>query len=202
MEAMNENAGSNVPMTGGAVAPRRRQLRVGAVVAVALAVGFVLWLVLRDDGSSSPAAPTTTAASTTSVVPIAVKGLHSLAALGVPIYWAGEQSGVRYELTKTSDNRVLVRYLPAGEKIGTKTPYLTIGTYPMTNAFAVTSKAAHAEGAVTVPVGHGGIAFYSRATPTSVYVAYPGYDYQVEVFDPSPTDARQIVSSGRLVAIS
>ena len=73
-------------------------------------------------------------------VPISVKGLHSLAALGVPIYWAGEQSGVRYELTKTPDNRVLVRYLPAGEKVGTKTPYLTIGTYPMKNAFAVTSR--------------------------------------------------------------
>ncbi len=133
-------------------------------------------------------------------MPISVKGLHSLAALGVPIYWAGQQSGVTYELTKTADNRVLVRYLPAGEKIGTKTPYLTIGTYPVKNAFAVTSRVAHSSSSVTVPVGHGGVAFYSRAAPTSVYVAYPGYDYQVEVFDPSPAQARSI-ASGRLVPV-
>ena len=194
---MNENAGSNVPRAGRGV-PRRREVRFGAVVAVALAIGFVLWLVLRD-GDSSPSAAPATAARTTSV-PISVKGLHSLAGLGVPIYWAGEQPGVAYELTKTSDNRVLVRYLPAGEKIGTKTPYLTIGTYPVKNAFQVTSRLAKSSGSVTIPVGHGGVAFYSRAAPTSVYVAYPGYDYQVEVFDPSPAQARSI-ASGRLVPV-
>jgi hypothetical protein len=102
---------------------------------------------------------------------------------------------VRYELTKSADSRVLLRYLPAGEKIGTKTPYLTIGTYPMKHAFAVTSRVARASGSVTIPVGHGGVAFYSRTAPTSVYVAYPGYDYQVEVFDPSPAQARSIATS-------
>lgn len=198
MEATNQNAGSNAPPADTAVS-RGRQIRIGAVVAVALAIGFVLWLVLRNGDSSPSAAPTTTTATTTSV-PISVQGLHSLAALGVPIYWAGQQSGVTYELTKTADNRVLVRYLPAGEKIGTKTPYLTIGTYPVKNAFAVTSRVAHSSSSVTVPVGHGGVAFYSPAAPTSVYVAYPGYDYQVEVFDPSPARARSI-ASGRLVPV-
>jgi hypothetical protein len=197
MEATNQDAGSNVPSTATGV--RARRIRVGAVVAVALAIGFVLWLVLRDDDSSPATAPTTTTASTTSV-PITVKGLHSLAALGVPIYWAGEQPGVRYELTKTAGSRVLLRYLPAGEKIGTKTPYLTIGTYPMKNAFGVTSRVARSSSSVTIPVGHGGVAFYSRTAPTSVYVAYPGYDYQVEVFDPAPAQARSI-ATGRLAPI-
>ena len=198
MEATNQNAGSNAPPTGKSV-PRRHQIRIGAVVAVALAIGFVLWLVLRNGDSSPSAAPATTAAATPPV-PISVKGLHSLAALGVPIYWAGEQSGVTYELTKTPDNRVLVRYLPAGEKVGTKTPYLTIGTYPMKSAFAVTSRVARSSSSVRLPIGHGGVAFYSRSAPTSVYVAYPGYDYQVEVFDPSPAQARSI-ASGRLVPV-
>lgn len=193
MEATNQDAGSNVPEQTPSAA-RGRQIRIGAVVAIALAVGFVLWLVLRDDGSSSSAPPTTTVASTTSV-PISVKALHSLAALGVPIYWAGEQPGVKYELTKTADSRVLVRYLPTDAKIGTKTPHLTIGTYPMKNAFAITTRAAHAADSVTVTVGHGGIAFYSRKSPTSVYVSYPGYDFQMEIFDPSPAQARSIAST-------
>ena len=48
MEATNEKAGSNVPPTSKA-GPRRHQIRIGAVVAVALAIGFVLWLVLRNE---------------------------------------------------------------------------------------------------------------------------------------------------------
>ena len=39
----------------GTEAARRPRFRVGAVVAVAVAVGFVAWLVLRDDGGSSNA---------------------------------------------------------------------------------------------------------------------------------------------------
>jgi hypothetical protein len=200
MEATNLNAGSNAPPAGKA-APRRRQLRIGAVVAVALAIGFVLWLVLRDGDSSPSATPAPTAASTTSV-PVSVKGLHSLAAVGVPIYWAGEQAGVRYELTKTADNRVLLRYLPAGERIGTKTPYLTIGTYPMKNAFAVTSRVARAGDSVTLPIGHGGVAFYNRTAPTSVYVAYPGSSSQIEVYDPSAAAAHQLAFSGQVVPVT
>ena len=73
---------------------------------------------------------------------VSLKGLKTLAALGIPIYWAGKRAGVTYELTKTADNRVFIRYLPAGVPIGSSKPYLTIGTYPLSNAFIVTRRLA------------------------------------------------------------
>ncbi len=87
---------------------------------------------------------------------ISLKGLETLAALGIPIYWAGEQPGVTYELTKTDDNRVFIRYLPAGVPIGSNQPYLTIGTYPVSDAFIVTSRLAAKSGSVSVEIGKDG----------------------------------------------
>jgi len=47
--------------------------------------------------------------------------------------------------------------------------------------------------------GHGGgIAVQSARSPKSVYVAYPGSDVQVEVYDPSPERARRLALSDRL----
>ena len=200
MEATNQNASSNTPLADTAVS-RGRQIRIGAVVAVALAIGFVLWLVLRN-GDSSPSAAAPTAAATSTSVPISVKGLHSLAVLGVPIYWAGERSGVKYEMTKSGDDRVLVRYLPAGAQIGTRTPYLTIGTYRVKNAFAVTNRLARSGTSEAIPVGHGGVAFYSRTRPTNVYLAYPGSSSQIEVYDPSAAAAHQLVFSGQVAPVA
>jgi hypothetical protein len=198
MEATNQDAGSNVPPE--ATAAHGRRIRMGAVVAIALAIGFVLWLVLRNADSHSSATPTAPATSTS--VPITVKGLRSLAALGIPIYWAGERSGVRYEMTKTGDNRVLVRYLSAGAQIGTRTPYLTVGTYPVKNAYAVTSRLARSSSSVAIPVGHGGVAFYSRTRPTNVYLAFPGSSSQIEVYDPSAAAAQQLVFSGQVAPVT
>jgi hypothetical protein len=38
-------------------------------------------------------------------------------------------------------------------------------------------------------------------TPTSVYFAFPDSPYLVEVFDPSPRRARQLVRSGQVAVI-
>ena len=196
MDVTTDHAGSTSPEAAAAM-DRRGRVRVGAVVAVAVAVGLSLWLVLRNGGSSSPPPPAVAAAK---AVPISVRGLHSLAALGIPIYWAGERAGSTLEMTKTADNRVFLRYLPAGGTLGTRAPYLTIGSYPMRNAFATTRRLAQAGTSVTVPVGHGGVAFYSRTRPTNVYLAYPGSAAQIEVYDPSPEAARQLVFSGQVVS--
>jgi len=42
---------------------------------------------------------------------------------------------------------------------------------------------------------------YSRARPTSVYVAFRKVDYQIEVYDPSARRAMQLVRSGLVTAI-
>jgi hypothetical protein len=117
--------------------------------------------------------------------------------LGRPVYWAGAAPGSKYELTRTPDGRVYVRYLPAGVRIGVARPYLTVATYPLKDAFATTREAAKEAGAVTIAIA-GGIAFSKPARPTSVYLAFPGIDEQIEVFDPSAQRAHGLVVSGRI----
>jgi hypothetical protein len=174
-----------------------RRTRIGALAAVALVIGLVLWLVLRGGGSSS-GSPVPKGAK---AVRVSVKGLKTLAALGIPIYWVGEQTGVAYELTKTADGRVFIRYLPAGVPIGSRKPYLTVGTYPVSDAFTVTRRLAAKSGSDPVDVGMGAVAFSSRKSPESVFLAYRGSRVQLEVFDPTPGRARELVSSGRVAPV-
>jgi hypothetical protein len=174
-----------------------RRIRVAGVVAVAVVVAIVLWLVFRGGGASSSSA----VPSGGKPVRVSIKGLKTLAGLGIPIYWAGERPGVTYELTKTADNRVFVRYLPAEAAIGSSKPYLTIGTYPVRHAFAVTSKVAAGSSSVPVDIGKNGVAFSSHKSPDSVYLAYRGSNVQIEVYDPAPGRARALVESRRVTAV-
>jgi hypothetical protein len=180
----------------------RRQfprVRASAAIAIAALIGFGVWLAVRGSGSSSSTAPTTLTTPRVGAVAISQSGLQTLSsASGQPIFWAGPKSGYTYELTKTSDGRVYVRYLPSGVALGSDTPYLTIGTYPVANAYSVTKALAAKSGTAAVHVGNGGIAFYSKSAPTSVYLAYPGVDYQVETYSPSAAEARQLVASGQV----
>jgi len=48
---------------------------------------------------------------------------------------------------------------------------------------------------------NGGFAAFSNAYPQSVHVAYPGVDYQVEVYAPTRGTARALVASGQLAAL-
>jgi hypothetical protein len=174
-----------------------RRTRIAGAVAVVLVLAFVLWLVLRDGGSHS-GSPVPKGAK---AVPVSLKGLRTLAALGIPIYWVGEQPGVDYELTKTADNRVFISYLPLGVPIGSSKPYLTVGTYPLNNAFAVTSRRAARNGSDPIDIGNDGVAFSSRKAPESVFLAYRGSGVQIEVFDPTPGRARDLVRSRRVTAV-
>jgi hypothetical protein len=146
--------------------------------------------------TASPAVPgVPTAAS--------VADLKALAtSLGHPVYWAGPKAGYRYELTRTSNGKVYIRYLPAGVRLGAPRPtYLTVATYPFPKAFAAIKRQAKATGAATVKLAKGGLAVVDAGYPKSVHLAWPGAGYQVEVFDPSPRKARYTVAAGRVVGI-
>jgi hypothetical protein len=122
--------------------------------------------------------------------------------VGHPVYWAGAQPGSTYELSRTKDGRVFVRYLPSGAKLGDPKPkYLAVGTYPQANAFAVLKATAKKQGVKTTRLRGGGLAFADKTHPTSVYLAYPGSNYQIEVYDPSPARALRLVVSGKVVPI-
>jgi hypothetical protein len=200
----------------GTTAPRSRQapIRIGAVVALALAIAFVVWLLVRgNDNSSSTAKTSTPPASTTpakttpppreTVKAASLQTLRALARTsGHPIYWSGPQPDVKYELTQVTDGRIYIRYLPKGVPIRDKHLYPIVATYPVTNAYKAVRTAAKESGAVTFHTKRGGLAVYNQSAPTNVYLAFPGSRYQVEVFDPNPSRARRLVRDGTVRPIA
>lgn len=155
--------------------------------------------------SSKKTAPATT---TTPVKRAAARGVSQQqlvtlsGSLGHAIYWAGPESGKKYELSKTTDGRVYVRYLPPEVSVGDPhAKYLTVGTYPHANATSVLQSAAKAQGKQLIILRGGGIGYVPKGHPTSVYVAYPGSNYQIEVFDPNPSTARSFATGGKIVPV-
>ena len=120
-----------------------------------------------------------------------------VASLGTPVYWIGPKSGVTYEYTRSPSGSVYLRYLPSGVAVGASAAYPTVGTYPMKNATATTRAAANRAGSIPVKLA-GAEAFYSESKPTSVYVAFAGSDYQIEVYDRVAAQALAAVKSGQV----
>ena len=180
--------------TAGRSTPRR--IRLGAALAVAFALGFGAWLVLRGgDERSSGDGPVSAPAT-----PAELRALPAQA--GHPVYWAGPREGFTYEVTRPTDGNVYIRYLPPGVSAGDKRPaFTTIGTYPRANALRELRQLASQSGAVTIRLRNRGIGVYTRARPESVYIAYPGRGLQIEVYDPSPRKARQLARSGRVTPV-
>jgi hypothetical protein len=195
MDEQLRNHTDSAPTSGPAVL-RRPRVRLGAVVALALAAGFVAWVVTSNRNSGS--SPRTTAAPVVNAIaPIALSasGLRTLAgAVKQPIYWSGPKQGYMYELTRTKEGRIFVRYLPAGVKAGAPgAKYLIVATYPFPKALSALQAVAKGN---QIGLPGGGIAVVDKTYPKSVHLAYPGVAYQVEVFDPSPARARQVAVSG------
>ena len=180
---------------------RRSNVRVGAIVAVAIAVAFVVWLVVR--GGDSNTASTTTNGQAVGPVATSEDELRSLSdELGHPLYWAGPIPDRTYELTRTSDNRVFIRYLPEGVPVGIRqAAYTIVGTYPVENAYKVLQGLAKKPDESSFSAPSGGFAVYSTTQPNNVYLAYPGSNLQIEVYDPSPQQARRLITSGQVAAV-
>jgi hypothetical protein len=171
------------------------RFRAGAVIAIAVAVGLILWLALRNTGSSS-------SSSSSNATAVSFEQIKTLAAsVGHPVFWVGPKAGYTYELTRTSNGSIYVRYLPPGVKVGVKQPYLTVATYPFAGAYAALQAVATQRDSTAVNVRHHGIAVSSSRDAASVHAAYPGVDYQVEVFDPTPGTATAMVTAGQLAAV-
>jgi hypothetical protein len=183
----------------GRIGSKRGSLRLAAVLLLALIAGLVTWLA-TGRGHGKLSRPTTGAAQT---VVVSEHGLQELAtALGEPIYWVGPRAGARYELEQRSSGQVYVRYLATGTKPGTIAA-LTVGTYPIKNAYETTVALGKRSGWMRLATGVGGVAaFGSSARPCSVYLALPGLDRQVEVYDPRPGRAAALVRSGRALPVT
>jgi hypothetical protein len=178
----------------------RPRIGLGTALVLALAAGFVAWVLIdRNEPAPTPAPATAPAAETpagTAAPRIStVDGLSALSGLrGQPVFWAGARPGAVYEVTENGD-RVFIRYLSSGTQLGSLRPdFLTVATYARPDAYADIEAAAKRPGAVTIAVP-GGLAVYDEATPTSVYLAYRGSTQQVEVYSPSALEARRVVES-------
>jgi hypothetical protein len=182
------------PMPG--VRSARMLLVPVALVAIASVTFAVVWFVARGstDAVALPKVGAPAAVSEAQLNKLAATTDH-------PVYWAGKKRGA-YELTRTTDGRIYVRYLPLTAKVGDSAPrYLTVGTYPQKNAFASIRQAAARRGAISLKIPNGGLMMFNQTTPKSVYFGYPGTNYQVEVYDPSPQQARSLVLAGSVVPI-
>jgi hypothetical protein len=167
--------------------PNALPLSLVALLVVAIIL-FATMLLMRGHSGKTTLPPIGTAAG------VSESQLNTLAThSNHPIYWAGPKPGT-YELTRTTDGRIYVRYLPSADKVGDRTPnYLTVGTYPTKQAFSAIKRAAARQGAVSARIDHGGLLVFNNSTPKSVYFSYPKSGYQVEVYDPSPLQARALV---------
>jgi hypothetical protein len=184
---------------------RLPSVRIGAVVAIALAAAFAVWLIVRgnDDSSSSSTTAQTTTTAGTGPVAATQASLSAFAdEVGHPVYWVGPRQNRTYELTRTSSGRIFIRYLPPGAEVGNRSArYTIVGTYPVENALEVLQRLSTQPGEKSVPAPGGGLAVYSTSSPGNVYVAYPGSDVQIEVFDPSAKRALRLVTSGRVAPV-
>jgi hypothetical protein len=197
---MSQTHPEQMPAAAVAHAPVARSrtflLRIGAVAVLALLATVIVWLVVRDAGPSSGGG------SKLDATAVSAGELADLAAsLGHPVFWAGEQDGMTYELSRGSGGAVFIRYLPSGVEVGSGKPFPTIATYPFPGAYAAVEEVAEKKGAVTARLADGGLAVSSAEHPASVHVAYPGVDYQVEVYDPTGGAAMALVTAGKLVAL-
>ena len=172
----------------------RPRVRLGAIVAIAIAAGFVVWLLVDspDDTSSSTQ---TTGSAFGGPAALSESELEDLSTtLQQPIYWAGTKDGFTYEVTRTTDGRVYVRYLPSGTEVGVGgSNYLIVVTYPFPKAYQAVKAAARGNG-INLP--DGGLALVDKGYPKSVHLAFRGVDYQVEVYDPVPATSRSVAVSG------
>ena len=167
------------------------------LVLVVIAVVVVAYLLLKGDDSDSSSEATGGAEATN------VQHLRELAgSIDHPIYWAGQRSNTRLELTVSSDGNVFVRYLDPNTPIGSRqVASLTIGTYPVGDGYAATQRVAGRPGSRTARTPDGGLVVTNTNVPTSTYIAYRGSSVQIEVYDPNPAEGFRLATSGDVVQI-
>jgi hypothetical protein len=171
-----------------------RTVRIAALLGLGLvAVVVGLLLIVGGSGGSSKS-------GTAEIVN--VEGLQKAAASqGRPIYWAGERAGSEIELSQPDPSRTYVRYLTGGAKVGDpRAIFLTVATYAHDNPVGALRHQGREPGGVLASAPGGATVYFNRNRPHSVYLAYPGVDVQIEVYDPDFKRALRLVESGQIVS--
>lgn len=159
------------------------------VLAVSATAAFLLLRVDESSESLQAGVPATVSAETLATV---------ATSRAAPVYWAGPIPSRKLELT-ASRTGTFVRYLPMAVLAGDpRATFTTIATYPLRNSYETAVRRGAEPGMVSREMPGGGVAVWSRAEPTSVYLAYPQKPQLVEVYALNPADARRLALSGRV----
>jgi hypothetical protein len=202
-QSLKKRLGSDAREKPGAERENRAdRVRLSAVVAVVLAVGLIVWLVAIRGGDDSDPAPSEAATASQTVEVVSEPDLlGALEAVGYPVYWAGPRLGVEYEVSRPAEGRTYIRYLPEGEEAESEKQFLTVGSYQQEDSIESVRELGGKPGAVLVEIAGGGAAYAENTAATSAYMAFPGIDVQVEVFDPDAGKALQLIRSGAIVPV-
>jgi hypothetical protein len=178
-------------------------IRRGAVAAAALLVVVIAYILIKGGDNNN---------NGKELVGGDAAKIQGLAAdEGHPVYWAGPTGAETFEWTSlpgggsssscqtpaASDRCIYIRYLTGGAQVGDPGAFLSVGTYPVGSGVGATKRAARSSGSRTFNVNSGGIALNNKQA-SSVYLAYPGSKYQIEVYDPHPGRALRLVTSGKI----
>jgi hypothetical protein len=174
---------------------RKRAERIAALLALILAALVVVLALVGGDSSDD--------SSGGAAEIVTVDSLREAAEDGAtPIYWAGPQGGGELELSRPDASRTYVRYLTGGAKAGDPTSdFLTVATYAHDEPVAALRRQGREPGGVLASAPGGATVYFSRNQPRSVYLAYPGVDVQIEVYDPDFKHALELVNSGQIVSV-
>jgi hypothetical protein len=121
----------------------------------------------------------------------------------IQAYWTGPLKNATYTLNSSTAGQVFIRYVPDGEKCDDVRPnFRVIATYQEADAFATTESAGTTADGVSLLNADGSIVYFNKNVPTNIYLAYPGIDYQIEIYDPDPKEAVSIATTqGRIQII-
>ncbi len=140
---------------------------------------------------------TTLAAQTSGGVCLTESELKSIVKENnIQAYWAGPIKNATYTLNSSTAGQVFVRYVPEGEKCDDVRPnFRVIATYEEADAFATTESAGTTADGVSLLNTDGSIVYFNKNVPTNIYVAYPGINYQIEIYDPDPKEAVSLATT-------
>ena len=169
---------------------------VGVLAAVAIALAaFLVWQALNPSNVSE-AAPEVTAETSWPRF-VSESELRAFGAANGPVYWAGPQDDVQYELTITNTGIFYIRYLPLGTELGDPSDgFLTVATYPNVDGYNNLVQAGAREGASAVLTEAGALIVTNPEAPLSTYFSFEGLDFQVEVFAPGEGTSLSLVEDG------
>ena len=146
---------------------------------------------------------TTLAAQTSGGVCLSEKELRALVSANkIAAYWTGPVKDATYSINTTTPGQVFVRYILKGMDCGsTESNFRVIATYAEADAFNSTQQAGNQAEGVSLANPDGSVVYFNKNAPKNVYIAYPGIDYQIEIYDPDPKTAVTLATTSNQVQL-